>query len=124
LVVPSFAALAWLNCHAIENWESREAKSTPSQPIQPAIPPNSTSRTVGIPAIALATLLAFFSVTSGDSRVAAILLAAALSATLLALLDRFRTRLAPITLRAAADLALLTPILLPPALLLATKWRL
>jgi hypothetical protein len=38
-----------------------------------------------------------------------------MAALLLALLDTVRNRLAPVALRAAADLALLTPLLLVPA---------
>jgi hypothetical protein len=46
-----------------------------------------------------------------------LILAGAVSALLLALLDRLRTHLTPLAIRAAADLVLLTPALLTPALL-------
>ena len=45
-------------------------------------------------------------------RSAELILAGAASALLLALLDRMRTRLTPLALRAAADLVLLTPLVL------------
>jgi hypothetical protein len=45
-------------------------------------------------------------------RPAALTAAAAASALLLALLDRIRGRLTPLALRAAADLVLLTPLVL------------
>ena len=67
-----------------------------------------------LPAILLAatcfigsTLLATF-----HPRPAALLACAATAALLLAALDRLRSRLTPVTLRATADLALLTPALL------------
>jgi len=90
--VPIYIALAWLNCHAIETWESRPVAS-----IQPA------ALTL-IAAAALSTL-----VTLHQPGTSALLLAATLSGVLLVLLDRFRTRLHPTTLRALADLVLLTP---------------
>ena len=48
-----------------------------------------------------------------DPEAAALLICGAISLLLLALLDRTRERLASVTLRAAADLALLTPVLAP-----------
>jgi hypothetical protein len=96
MIVPTvfFALLAWLNCHAIENWES-----------------NSHSA-IWFPALALsvAGLLASIILLASHPRSAALLIAGAASALLLALLDRFRTCLTPLALRAAADLVLLTPI--------------
>jgi hypothetical protein len=92
-----FAALAWLNCHAIERWESNP---TPSS----------------IPAVAIflgsiAALLANFLVFA-EPRVAALLAACTFSALFIATLDYFRNRLTPLALRAAADLVLLTPLIL------------
>ncbi len=49
---------------------------------------------------------------AGHSHSAALLTAGAVSALLLALLDRMRTRMTPLALRAAADLVLLTPLVL------------
>jgi hypothetical protein len=92
-----FAALAWLNCSAIERWES--AKDGPL--------------IAGI-AAGLALAGAAIAVLIGGHlpRPAALTLAGSVAALLLALLDRMRSRIAPLTLRAAADLVLLTPLAL------------
>jgi hypothetical protein len=92
--VAFFAMLAWLNCHAIERWESNSKSSVAASAIQ-------------LGCIGLVFAAAFYA-THGF----ALLIAGSAGAFLLALLDRFRTRIAPLTLRVSADLALLTPILL------------
>lgn len=92
-----FAALAWLNCHAIELLES-----------------NPTRSTIPVAAIILgsiASLLANFLVLA-QPRIAALLAACTFSALSIAALDYFRARLTPLALRVAADLVLLTPLLL------------
>jgi hypothetical protein len=94
----AYAALAALNLHAISQWESH---------------PN---RRIQLPA-ALLALAALTLALISPPRQAALLAAAALAAILLLLLDRSRHRLTPLTLRAAADLVLLTPVLLTPLLL-------
>ncbi len=101
LLIPAlfFAALGWLNCHAIAQWESN--RSAHSKPVQ------AIARLVGFVGICLAFLLAW-----NEPRSAALIAAGAASALLLALLDRFRGRLTPLTVRASADLVLLTPALL------------
>jgi hypothetical protein len=105
LLLPAvlFALLAWLNCHAIESWESRTGRRN--------IFPLAT-------ALSLTGLLCVAFLAAGQPRPAALLAMATASAMLLALLDRVRPRLNSLALRAAADLALLTPVLLTPALLL------
>ena len=92
-----FTLLAWLNCHAIEVWESVD--TPPSASID-----------------ALGTLLSAVCIASAGALGAfhlrgqtALLSAAAGSALLLALLDRRKDGLTPLSLRACADLALLTP---------------
>jgi hypothetical protein len=90
-----FAALAWLNCHLIESWESGAA--TPR--LIPVL--------LGLAELLLAVVLA-----PSQPRSAALLASGAASACLLALLDMLRQRLAPVTLRSAADLVLLTPLAL------------
>ncbi len=97
-----FAALAWLNCHAISRWESRtrDARQTAVLPL---------GCWLGLSGAILAVL-----VSAAGPRAVAVLAAGALSALLLALLDRMRNRLTPLALRAAADLVLLTPLLLIP----------
>jgi hypothetical protein len=93
-----FAALAWLNCHAIERWESRSHSR-----ILPA------ACFVGFSGIFLAVFAGFSQV-----HFAALLAASVMSAVLLAILDLFQTRLTKVALRSAADLVLLTPIFLIP----------
>ena len=92
-----FAALAWLNCHAIDRWESHAGG-------------NSIARAAALLAAAGGAVAAF--VLAEEPRMAALLLAGATAAMLLAWLDCVRGRLTPIALRAAADLALLTPLAL------------
>lgn len=99
--VAFFSILAWLNCHAIERWESGRG---------------------GIARIALWTAIAgvvaaILTIPIG-ARSAGLLVVGASCALLLALLDRLRGRMTPITLRAAADLALLTPAFLLAAAVL------
>lgn len=110
LIFPAFffTLLAWLNCHAIESWESWRSADGPSNP------------TVFTHALSLAVigLLLSCALAAFHPRSAALIAAGSASALFLALLDRQRTRLSPLTLRATADLALLTPALLTPALLL------
>ena len=101
LLIPAlfFAALGWLNCHAIAQWESNpEAHSKHVQPI---------ASLVGVVGVCLALFLAW-----SEPRSAALIAAGTGSALLFALLDQFRYRLTPLTLRAGADLVLLTPALL------------
>lgn len=101
-----FAALAWLNCRSIDRWESR-------------VPQPSLRSTLSLAnLLALAGLLLALLFCPAQPRAAALLAAGALGAFLLGLLDRFRSRLTPVTLRAAADLVLLTPALLLPFALL------
>jgi hypothetical protein len=102
LLVPAFcfALLAWLNCHAIDGWESQK----------PTHPTCTTSLAAGC--LAAACLLLAWFACAGHPRTAALLAAGAASALLLALLDRVRPRLTPLMLRATADLVLLTPLAL------------
>lgn len=92
-----FAALAWLNCRSIEEWEADIAAA----PIAP--------RAL---TIAAAGACAALFLLHAAPRSAALLATGAASALLLALLDRNRHRVSAVLLRAAADLVLLTPIAL------------
>lgn len=97
-LVALFALLAWLNCHFIEHWETNHA------------PRNGTLLAIilTLAGAALASaLLALRQPAAG-----ALAACGAASALLLALLHRLRGRLTPVALRAAADLVLLTPLLL------------
>jgi len=111
-----FAALAWLNCVCIARWEAADA----SRELRSEQNPRTGRRAgIAVPAHLLAAiLLAIIGMTlagvavAAHPRSAALLVAASAGAILLALLDRVRDRIAPSTLRAAADLALLTPVVL------------
>ncbi|MDE3199528.1 MAG: hypothetical protein KGN79_01305 [Acidobacteriota bacterium] len=92
-----FAALAWLNCHAIDRWE------------------NCASRTLsGVSALALSTMgtLAGSICLQSEPRIAMLFITGSVSAALLGLLHLARVRIAPLTLRMAADLVLLVPVFL------------
>jgi len=106
----TYIALAWLNCHAIEKWESTPHYQTPAPRIF-----DSQTRSIFSLAVSLATatlLAASAEAAMLHQREAAILVAGAFSAAMLAFLDRHKSRLTPVTLRAAADLVLLFPIVL------------
>ena len=94
--VAFFAALAWLNCSAIDFWESEFP-----------------GRGRWLPGIAFLLSAIGFAVAlllgSFAPRPALLLASGALGAMFIALLHRSRARLSPLTLRAAADLVLLTP---------------
>ena len=62
--------------------------------------------------LAFAGLLLALAARPTHTRFVALLLAGAASALLLALCDRLRPRITPLALRTAADLVLLTPLLL------------
>lgn len=101
-----FAPLAWLNCHAIDRWESKRQK------------PQWTDSNFWMAAVlAGAGVLAALPVSFLNPRVGALLAAGAASALLLALLDQRRGKLGAVTLRAAADF-----VLLSPAALVALAW--
>jgi hypothetical protein len=96
-LLAAFAAVAWLNCHAIESWESGEARS--------------------VRAAALWLMGALLAAAAGaallqQGRIGLLLLTAALSSALLWWLDGARARLSSIATRALADLVLLTPLVL------------
>lgn len=100
----AYAALAALNLHAIAKWESH------------------SRRRIQLPAAILAlvtlTLALFAQPIFATSRQAILLTAASLSALSFLILDRNQEKLSPLSLRAAADLILLSPLLIAPAVLL------
>jgi hypothetical protein len=100
-VVGFFALLAWLNCRSIEKWEGEKWEG--------ATESGATRWRAGW--ILAGAGLAMAAVLAAHERAAALLLAGALSAVLLAWLDGRGSRMRPVTLRAAADLVLLTPLL-------------
>ena len=93
-VVAAFAVLASLNVYAIGRWESERNDSRLFK----------LASALACAAVTGAIVLAHFA-----PRSAMLLVSSAVSASLLILLDHFRTRLAPVTLRAFADLVLLVP---------------
>lgn len=93
----AFTSLAWLNCSAIERWESSDSFTHTSL----------RSSVVSIACFASAAVLSF-----SDTRAAGLLCVAGMSALILALLDRTRHGISRLTLRALADMALLTPVIL------------
>jgi hypothetical protein len=95
-----YALLAWLNCLAIDRWESHD--------LEPSRCPIAFPAMVFSAAALICSSLLFAS----HPRSASLILCGAIAALLLAALDRVRSRITPVTLRAAADLALLTPALL------------
>jgi len=97
-----FVLLAWLNCHAIEQWESAPASSGRPRVVL-------LGRLLALSGFLLAAILFLI-----QPRPAALVAAGATSALLLALLDRLGNRLTPLARRAAADLVLLTPVLQVP----------
>ena len=94
----ALAALAWLNVRAIGHWEGDVQGGNG----------------IRLPALVLAglALAGAAALMPSQPRAAGLILMAAASAFLLLLLDQVRDRLEPVTLRAAADLVLLTPLLL------------
>jgi hypothetical protein len=98
--VSAFMALAWLNCHAIEVWESGISQSSRQV----------TRLALGFCGITLIT--AGIAAGLRQPHAAALLTTAALAAALTAWLDWKARRIAPTTLRALADIVLLTPLLL------------
>ena len=114
-----FATLSWLNCVAIETWESTPAHA--SQHIHPATLIAGRHLTVaacGLAAISTAAAAASAIIVPGSIAIP-IAAACALAAGLLALLSIERRRLTPMALRIAADAALLSPLVILPRLLLA-----
>ncbi len=91
-----FVLLAWINCSAIESWESSR------------VPSAVLTRTalLGIACFAICGALA-----PANWRLSALACSAGISALLLSLLDRKRADISPLSLRALADLVLLTPLL-------------
>ena len=113
----NFAALAWLNCRCIAQWELAEERIPPTRfgthESKAAIFPACVALACG--GLVLAVIGA-----RADWRTGALLGAGSASALLLALLDRRRSRMTALALRAAADLALLTPL---PLLMVAWALR-
>lgn len=92
-----FAALAWCNCRAIDNWESADTGT-------------GILLHAGLLTIAGAAITVALAWTHNHA--SALLAAFTASSFLLLLLDRMRNRISPLVLRALADVVLLTPAVL------------
>ncbi len=97
-----FAALCWLNCLLIDQWESSSLRA--------AVHPSLRASGRWLCTVALAAAL--LSAGRHHPLYAVLDLCVLLSTTLLLVLDHQRYKLAPVPLRACADAVLLTPILL------------
>jgi hypothetical protein len=102
IAVGVFTLLAWLNCHAIDRWESSEISLDGSASSSSGMFPQAVA--LGLAGVLLAGAL------SSHHRIALLVASGAVAALLLALLDRLRDRLTPLGLRVSADLVLLTPL--------------
>ena len=102
MIIPAlfFAAVGWLNCHAIGHWESLSLNSHPR-----ALERSAT-------AICVAGSLLAMGLARSEPRLALLVAAGSTSAAGLALLGRQRTRISDVSLRASADLVLLIPLVL------------
>lgn len=92
-----FAVLAWLNCTAIKIWESSI---------------RNTSFHWFAAIICIVGLAASLTLSFSNTPASGLICTGAVSAFLLFLLDHVRNRIEPLTLRALADVALLTPAIL------------
>jgi hypothetical protein len=107
MIVPAgaFAAVCWLNCVFIHRWEHDERAPEDAHRSTLASAPRAVGLAVGLAAACL--LGAAFA-----GRFAGLLGAVGLAGALLVGIDRLRDRLGRTTLRALADAALLTPLVL------------
>ena len=103
-----FSMLCWLNCVAIEMWESGR-ESTTRKFLSIDIEKNLRLACGVVSAASLS--LAMLALLRHRAAVAAVLLCVVVSALSLLLLDRVRAHVMPLRIRAAADAVLLTPAL-------------
>jgi len=103
-------ALMWLNCWSIATWESAVSEQ-PNPRAQSGQPRTIAPLKAALLLASSGMLLALLAPTS-YSHSAALLACGGASALLLALLDRLRTQITPLALRATADLVMLTPLFL------------
>jgi len=114
LLVPAvlFAAICALNCMYLYAWEHPATRTNANWTTRFA---TQHLRTISVIILAATVLSIIWHLALAPSRTNLLLsTACALAAVLLLLLDHIRNRLSPLHLRAAADLALLTPLLMLP----------
>jgi hypothetical protein len=114
LLLPAilFGALCWVNCAAIEHWES---------PVDPSMRSHRTTRWIGNHLCGVCLLLATvpwlsLALPGRSARPVTLDLSIALSALLLLWLHRNRKRWPPLRIRAAADAVLLSPLIFLPVI--------
>jgi hypothetical protein len=112
-----FAALCWINCVAIEKWETG---ARPFLEHATLLQAHSSTRWAGDHLQAVLAFIALLSVIAAclapASGLRAVYLAFLLSSGLILILDARRSRIAPLQLRIAVDAALLTPLAFFPIL--------
>ncbi|GGG94700.1 hypothetical protein [Silvibacterium dinghuense] len=111
-----FAGLCWLNCAAIETWESDRAMQSTTALHGTTLWLQRHLAPVSITLAAGGLIAAAFCALQREPRSAALFLAQALAAALLAMLHRRHHHLPVLPLRIAADAVLLTPLLILPML--------
>ncbi len=121
LVDVLFAAICWINCVAIEAWEA----AAPEGHDAPAPRPSASTRWLArhleaacytVLLLALSGMMYARVGYSTPAASTAAFIAIGLSSICFAVLNRGRSRLAPLRLRVVADAALLTPLLFLPVL--------
>jgi hypothetical protein len=114
--VALFACLCWLNCVAIESWESEGARSAECASTfgGPHFSTRWLGRHLSAAAVCAACVSALFAMLWTESFLGRVAVACFLGNACLALLDHFRLRISPAALRIAADISLLAPLLLLP----------
>jgi hypothetical protein len=112
LAVGCFVLLAWLNCYAIESWETaRDLAAVDSRARLGEGAGCGRVFHLAMSLSAVCLLMAGGMIFFGLDRIAALVVCAAVSAGLLAGLDRMKARLSPLALRTGADAALLAALL-------------
>lgn len=108
-----FGALCWLNCVAIHHWESRDELQSGHRQHKE----HCTTRWAGNHLMLTSCLLALCSLgmmlSANLAAIRSVALACLISSLIFLILEKQSHRLPVLTLRIAADAALLTPLLLP-----------
>jgi hypothetical protein len=114
--VTLFAGLCWLNCVAIESWETEHARaaSTTFLFCGPHFTTRWAGKHLGLTAILVTGIYAGCAIVWIERFSGRVALACFMAGLCLTLLDHFRERLGAGALRIAADISLLTPLLVLP----------